>query len=103
MQNKSGFRSTVQVRVTTKPKTATKSNSAVKQKNNIVKKEPQKAASSSKKGLNDETVNDNADSPSKHLPKNYVLFVGNLPYDVTKEKLEEHFRKTGLYTCNYDK
>ena len=97
MQNKSGFRSTVQVRVTTKPKTVAKSNSAVKQKNNIVKKEPQKAASSSKKGSNDETVNDTADSPSKHLPKNYVLFVGNLPYDVTKEKLEEHFRKTGLY------
>ncbi|XP_005112957.1 uncharacterized RNA-binding protein C365.04c [Aplysia californica] len=27
--------------------------------------------------------------------KKYVLFVGNLPYDVTKEQLEEHFRKTG--------
>lgn len=34
-------------------------------------------------------------SPSKLLPQKYVLFVGNLPYSVTKEQLEEHFRKTG--------
>lgn len=26
----------------------------------------------------------------------YVLFIGNLPYDITREQLEEHFRKTGL-------
>jgi hypothetical protein len=36
-----------------------------------------------------------APSPSKLLPQKYVLFVGNLPYAVTKEQLEEHFRKTG--------
>ena len=36
-----------------------------------------------------------APSPSKLLPQKYVLFVGNLPYSVTKEQLEEHFRKTG--------
>ncbi|XP_048730135.2 uncharacterized protein LOC125647495 [Ostrea edulis] len=34
-------------------------------------------------------------SPSKLLPQKYVLFVGNLPYTITKEQLEEHFRKTG--------
>ncbi|KAK3795745.1 hypothetical protein RRG08_008369, partial [Elysia crispata] len=27
--------------------------------------------------------------------KKYVLFIGNLPYDITREQLEEHFRKTG--------
>ncbi|XP_069121465.1 uncharacterized protein [Argopecten irradians] len=32
---------------------------------------------------------------SKHMPKAYVLFVGNLPYNISKEQLEEHFRKTG--------
>ena len=34
-------------------------------------------------------------SPSVHSPKKYVLFVGNLPYSVTKEQIEDHFRKTG--------
>lgn len=34
-------------------------------------------------------------SPSKLVPQKYILFVGNLPSDVTKEQLEEHFRKTG--------
>ena len=33
--------------------------------------------------------------PSTHSPKKYVLFVGNLPYSVTKEQVEEHFKKTG--------
>ncbi|RUS74648.1 hypothetical protein EGW08_017581 [Elysia chlorotica] len=28
-------------------------------------------------------------------PKKYVLFIGNLPFDITREQLEEHFRKTG--------
>lgn len=32
---------------------------------------------------------------SSHIPKSYVLFIGNLPYDVTQEQLMEHFRKTG--------
>ena len=35
--------------------------------------------------------------PSVHSPKKYVLFVGNLPYSVTKEQVEEHFKKTGIY------
>ena len=26
-----------------------------------------------------------------------VLFVGNLPFNTTKEELEEHFSKTGMY------
>ncbi|XP_041371847.1 uncharacterized RNA-binding protein C365.04c-like [Gigantopelta aegis] len=34
-------------------------------------------------------------SPSAHIPKTYVLFIGNLPYDVTRDQLEGHFRKTG--------
>ena len=33
--------------------------------------------------------------PSEHIPKTYVLLIGNLPYDVTRDQLEEHFRKTG--------
>lgn len=33
--------------------------------------------------------------PSMHSPKKYVLFVGNLPYTVTREQVEEHFKKTG--------
>lgn len=32
-----------------------------------------------------------------HMSKRYVLFIGNLPYDITKEQLEEHFRKTSEY------
>ena len=36
--------------------------------------------------------------PSVHSPKKYVLFVGNLPYSVTKEQIEDHFRKTGKST-----
>ncbi|GAB1609399.1 nuclear localization sequence-binding protein-like [Argonauta hians] len=32
---------------------------------------------------------------NKPVKKAYVVFVGNLPYSVTKEQLEEHFRKTG--------
>ncbi|OWF39068.1 uncharacterized RNA-binding protein C365.04c-like [Mizuhopecten yessoensis] len=32
---------------------------------------------------------------SKHMAKAYVLFVGNLPFNISKEQLEEHFRKTG--------
>ena len=31
----------------------------------------------------------------KRKKKYYVLFVGNLPYDVTKEDLQEHFKRTG--------
>ncbi|KAK3607787.1 hypothetical protein CHS0354_031286 [Potamilus streckersoni] len=42
-----------------------------------------------------ETEKDGKSEPNEFLPKRYVLFVGNLPYDVTKEQLEEHFRKTG--------
>lgn len=34
-------------------------------------------------------------TPSVHSPKKYVLFVSNLPYSVTKEQVEEHFKKTG--------
>ncbi|XP_067686424.1 uncharacterized protein [Haliotis asinina] len=30
-----------------------------------------------------------------HLPKSHTLYISNLPVDITKEQLEEHFRKTG--------
>lgn len=36
-----------------------------------------------------------AETPPKPAPKTYVLFVGNLPFDITKEQLLDHFRKTG--------
>lgn len=36
--------------------------------------------------------------PSVHASRSYVLFIGNLPFNITKEELEEHFRKTGLYS-----
>ena len=40
--------------------------------------------------------------PSQHSPKKYVLFVGNLPYTVTREQVEEHFKKTGnKHTRNF--
>lgn len=32
---------------------------------------------------------------TNHIPKSYVLFIGNLPLNITKEQLMEHFRKTG--------
>ncbi|KAH9512744.1 RNA-binding protein 34 [Bulinus truncatus] len=32
---------------------------------------------------------------TKDSKNKYVLFIGNLPYDITREQLEEHFRKTG--------
>uniref|UniRef100_A0A0B6Z6H9 RRM domain-containing protein n=2 Tax=Arion vulgaris TaxID=1028688 RepID=A0A0B6Z6H9_9EUPU len=31
----------------------------------------------------------------KDSKNKYVLFIGNLPFDITREQLEEHFRKTG--------
>ncbi|CAG5114868.1 unnamed protein product [Candidula unifasciata] len=34
-------------------------------------------------------------SSSKDSKNKYVLFIGNLPYNITREQLEEHFRKTG--------
>ena len=47
---------------------------------------------STKKKDNSVTDN-NSDQPK--IETKYVLFIGNLPYSVTKENLEEHFRKTG--------
>lgn len=35
-------------------------------------------------------------STSIHVPKKLVLFVGNLPDDITKEKIMEHFKRTGI-------
>lgn len=35
-------------------------------------------------------------STSIHVPKKLVLFVGNLPEDITKEKIMEHFKRTGM-------
>ncbi|GFS13353.1 eukaryotic translation initiation factor 4H [Elysia marginata] len=35
------------------------------------------------------------DMSGKDSKNKYVLFIGNLPYDITREQLEEHFRKTG--------
>ena len=34
-------------------------------------------------------------STSVHVPKKLLLFVGNLPEDVTKEQILEHFKRTG--------
>lgn len=36
-------------------------------------------------------------STSVHVPKKLMLFVGNLPEDITKEQLMEHFKRTGKY------
>ncbi|CAE1311379.1 NOP6 [Acanthosepion pharaonis] len=41
------------------------------------------------------SVNSPTSKHNKPVKKAYVVFVGNLPYAVTKEQLEEHFRKTG--------
>jgi len=35
-------------------------------------------------------------STSVHVPKKLVLAVGNLPEDITKEQIIEHFKRTGL-------
>ncbi|XP_059149889.1 uncharacterized protein LOC131936826 [Physella acuta] len=40
-------------------------------------------------------VDTSKSAASKDSKDKYVLFIGNLPYDVTREQLEEHFRKTG--------
>lgn len=34
-------------------------------------------------------------STSIHVPKKLMLFVGNLPEDITKEQIMEHFKRTG--------
>lgn len=68
-----------------KPKTKNNSKNSVKVKND---KDDKKDESDSKKSEN--TQQENKTSETK-----YVLFIGNLPYSVTKENLEEHFRKTG--------
>ncbi|XP_063424897.1 uncharacterized protein LOC134708357 [Mytilus trossulus] len=49
----------------------------------------------SKKNDNIKQESDNTSDTKPKLETNYVLFIGNLPYNVTKEDLEEHFRKTG--------
>ena len=36
-------------------------------------------------------------SEDKNTKEKYVLFVGNLPYDVSREQLEDHFRKAGEF------
>ncbi|GFO00485.1 RNA-binding protein 34 [Plakobranchus ocellatus] len=40
-------------------------------------------------------VNVPKETSGKDSKNKYVLFIGNLPYDITREQLEEHFRKTG--------
>lgn len=35
------------------------------------------------------------ETAGKDSKNKYVLFIGNLPYDITREQLEDHFRKTG--------
>lgn len=40
-------------------------------------------------------VDTSKSAASKDSKNKYVLFIGNLPYDITREQLEEHFRKTG--------
>ncbi|VDI41916.1 Hypothetical predicted protein [Mytilus galloprovincialis] len=49
----------------------------------------------SKKNDNIKQESNNTSDTKPKLETNYVLFIGNLPYNVTKENLEEHFRKTG--------
>lgn len=49
----------------------------------------------SKKNDNIKQESNNTLDTKPKLETNYVLFIGNLPYNVTKENLEEHFRKTG--------
>ncbi|KAK3106168.1 hypothetical protein FSP39_014159 [Pinctada imbricata] len=96
IQNKGGFRTSVKVK--NKPKKPTTiNNKTLVQKNNHVKevKTSQKNSPSEKKVSIESTSVSEPDSPSKHMPKNYVLFIGNLPYNVTQEQLEDHFRKTG--------
>ena len=39
------------------------------------------------------------ETTGKDSKNKYVLFIGNLPYDITREQLEEHFRKTGERNC----
>lgn len=40
-------------------------------------------------------------SSSKDSKNKYVLFIGNLPYDINREQLEEHFRKTGKFSWHH--
>ncbi|CAL1532993.1 unnamed protein product [Lymnaea stagnalis] len=40
-------------------------------------------------------VDTSKSATSKDSKNKYVLFIGNLPFDITREQLEDHFRKTG--------
>ncbi|XP_014785255.1 uncharacterized protein LOC106879991 [Octopus bimaculoides] len=75
---------------------------APKKKTKEKKASPSKAKTPSpktKKSTSDTSNNVTPDKnfsvDNKPVKKAYVVFVGNLPYSVTKEQLEEHFRKTG--------
>lgn len=74
-----------------------------KKKTKEKKASPSKAKTPSPKAKKSTSDTSNNVSPDKNfsvdnkpVKKAYVVFVGNLPYNVTKEQLEEHFRKTGI-------
>ena len=74
-------------------KTKDKNQSKVK---NGSKNDKVKIDTSKKKNeTNSKSKSENSLEEKKTLETKYVLFIGNLPYSVTKENLEEHFRKTG--------
>ena len=75
-------------------KTKDKNQSKVK---NGSKNDKVKIDTSKKKNeTNSKSKSENSLEEKKTLETKYVLFIGNLPYSVTKENLEEHFRKTGI-------
>lgn len=58
-----------------------------------------KAAKPDEQGMSGDAQTTPSDSKKSKLAKNlkaYVLFVGNIPYHVTKEDIEKHFLRTGM-------
>lgn len=97
--NKGGFK-TKMTNVTPEAKPVVNVKVEPTEQQNIV---PEKAKKSRKKDITPYYLQYNGTPlyPMKddqtHMSKRYVLFIGNLPYDITKEQLEEHFRKTSEY------
>ena len=78
--------------------TPTKNSAVTPTKNSAVTPTKNSAVTPTKNNHNSSScisANSPTSKNNKPVKKAYVVFVGNLPFEVTKEQLEEHFRKTG--------
>lgn len=105
LENKGGFKPSTQTKHAIEaangktPSTTTKNKKSEKvqpkTKNNVKVNNKVTGESVKKKNNSVKSADNNSEKPPPKNETKYVLFVGNLPFSVTKENLEEHFRKTG--------